>query len=165
MGALFDRLVTIAQRLWHAFKMGLLISFVALGAAAVWFLANAPDNDPANALYRSMTAGPVPINAIALDGWTHACFGEVGTELRDVFRAQTPHQHRHCAGWNGPLALYGSYAPLGFVGPSGCQVIAVQRDLFRPVREGQAPYCVARRGLVYMGIDTATPPHVSLSRR
>ncbi|MEM9268308.1 MAG: hypothetical protein AAGA78_05155 [Pseudomonadota bacterium] len=165
MGATLDRLVTVLQRLWHAFKMGLLVSFVALGAAAVWFLVNAPDNDPAKALLEQLSEGAVPINALAPQDWSHACFGQVGTELRDVFRDQTPYAHSHCEGWNGPLAVYGTYAPLGFTGASGCEVIAVQRELFRPVPPGEGPYCVERKGLVHMGLDRSVPPVVTLSRR
>ncbi len=163
MSSLGDRLVTVAQRVWHAIKMGLIVSVVALGSAAIWFVVNAPDNAPAAALLKTLEAGPELANDIAPEGWTHFCASPDTTDLRQVFREQTEHNHAHCEGWNGPLSIYGKYTSFGFTGPQGCLVIPVTREVLRTTSK-DAPHCQRRKGLMMLTVTDATPPELKLQQ-
>jgi len=147
-----DKFVQMLERVAHALRMGVLVTGVAIGSVAVFWIVNRPDDAPAEAMFHRLREGPAPVAAFAPRDWTHVCLGARGEDVRVRMRAETGHPARECAGDNAWTALYDPYAEIGFAAPFACRIVPVHRDLFRPAREGEAR-CEARRGLMYLSLD------------
>lgn len=147
MGVLLDRLITVLLRVQHALKMGLLVSGVALGAAALWYVANAPDHSAGEALLARLGDGPVRVSGLAGQGWTGVCLIHEADDPRRVAGTAL----KACEGWMAASAIYDGYGWLVFPGPA-CRAIAVHQDFFDPAPRGQAR-CHPRRGLMSLVLE------------
>lgn len=68
-----DKMVLVARRVAHALKMSLLVTGVAFGSAALWYLVNAPDGRETTALLNDLKSGPVYVSKMGVEGWQQIC--------------------------------------------------------------------------------------------
>ncbi len=143
--------------------MGLLVGGVSLGAAAVWFVVNSPDNREATLLRDALLEKARPVSAFAPDGWDHVCLGPEGVDLRAHFGPMTGRTHAACSGWNGGFSFYAGYASIGFNNQQGCHVIPVLTDIMR-LDVDETPVCYDRKGLLYFNATSEQVPLLSIVR-
>ncbi|MEM9431777.1 MAG: hypothetical protein AAGA32_20180 [Pseudomonadota bacterium] len=147
-----ETVVMSLVRVAHALKMGLLVAGVAVGAVGLFYVANRPDDAPAQALLSALMTGDLPVRDVAPADWTHVCFGALGEDVRVRMQVETGHSAKICTGDNAWTALYDTYAELGFASPTACRVVPVHRDLFRPALTEDTARCVARSGFMLLSL-------------
>lgn len=161
----FDKFVLALERSAHALWVGLLVTGVALGSAAVFVIFNGPDDKEGKAVWQSLQEAPRAINGVAPVGWTHICLGETGQDARDLIRAETDFPATACSGWNQSYFFFDTYASLSFLSPSGCHVIPINGEYFTPAEAGKSQ-CVAKRGLMFMELTgEGARQHLEVRRR
>ncbi|MEO0913098.1 MAG: hypothetical protein AAFY59_08915 [Pseudomonadota bacterium] len=161
----FDRFIGMLERSAHALRMGLVLSGVVVGSAALFIAFNGPKPERAEAMAARLAEGPVAVKAFAPEGWTHLCLGAPGEDVRRLIREVTGEPANACSGFNQSFYFYDGFAALGFVGPEGCDVVPVPAGLFSPA--GGAPRCETNRGLMMMSLvdGGGAVPHIHVERR
>ena len=144
----FERLIKVARIAAHAIRMGLLVSFVALGSIALWAFANRPDMGWSDALVADLAEGPVPASRLGVTDWQVICQVPQGLDPRDVLQAETGTGFTECQGWRSWFPYYPDVAALGASGPTSCAAWPVPAGLLRA--QGDTPLCHRRAGFTQL---------------
>ena len=165
MDSRFDKFVQMLERSAHALRMGLLVSGVVVGSAAIFYVFNRPDDAPAEAMLARLSEAPAPVASFGPRSWTHVCLGEPGQDVNAMILAETGHHGQGCEGDRPYTSLYATYSEIGIVAEYECRIIQVHEELFTPARPGEGR-CEARRGLMFFELEDSGPrPHLNVVRR
>lgn len=141
-----DRMIVIASRVWHALKMGLLVTGVALGSAALWYLVNAPDGRETEALLADLAEGPVFVNEMGVPDWQVICLVAEEQNPNALLAAEGAARTKECEGWNGSMKYFPGFGAIAISGRGSCRIIPVLSDYLVPAAKGEST-CSARTGL------------------
>ncbi len=147
MRFLLDRLITVLLRVQHALKMGLLVAGVAVGTAALWYVVNAPDHATGKALAERLAEAPVPITALAPQGWRSVCLVNAADDPRPLVAPLRDGGLNGCEGWARSHVIYDGWGWIAYLAPKACTVTPVHEALFAPAPPGRSA-CHRRAGLM-----------------
>lgn len=159
-----DRMIVILARVWHALKMGLLVTGVAMGSAALWYLVNAPDGRETEALLADLAEGPVYVNGLGVPDWQVLCLVAEEENPNAYLAAEGAGRTKECEGWNGSMKYFPGFGSVAVSGRGSCRIIPVLTEYLIPAAEGEST-CFARTGLTSLERTGAAPPYGLALRR
>lgn len=116
----FEREIRVLQIAWHCLRMGLLVSFVALGSVVLWLWANRPDMAWSDAFLARLDRSGVPVSDTAPGDWRQVCAVPVGVDPIASLRAAGAPAHPSCSVWRPWYRYYPEVGAIAGAGASGC---------------------------------------------
>lgn len=153
-----DRMVLVARRVAHALKMSLLVTGVAMGSAALWYLVNAPDGRETTALLDRLKTGPVYVNEIAVEDWQLVCLVAVEENPNAWLAAGGATRVKNCEGWNGSMKYFPGFGAIAISGPNSCKITPVLAE-YLVVAAPDESVCLPRSGLMSLELTGAAVPY------
>lgn len=153
-----DRMFLVALRVLHALKMALLVTGVAMGSAAIWYVVNAPDGSKTEPLLADLKAGPVFVSSLINDDWKFICLVAEEDNPNALLANEGAAHTKGCEGWNGSMKYFPGFGSIAISGKNSCQIMPVNIERLVPAPKGESA-CYKRFGLNSLVKTGAVPPY------